>query len=255
MIYAVVIVALFADLRVSVYRAGRADPANAAYAALRSQPSGRLLELPVVHPSVHRGSVYLYYDMQARRERPAGYSTVAPEKAATIALALESMNCGDWVPGTEARLRRLGVRFIAFHSGLFSGGRDWLAWRALAARGWGPLARGGGITMLAPGHAPTAPPVPAPRSRIVFCPQWTDRAPRYEHSALWAHGAGRLTMRLATNEPVRTTVSSGGVSRSARVVEPVTLSLPLRGPGWHLVNVDVVRADRGLRIEKIQLER
>jgi hypothetical protein len=253
--YAVVIVALFADLRVSVYRAGRADPDNAAYAALSSEPSGRLLELPVVHPSVHRGSVYLYYDMQAQRERPLGYSTVAPKKTATLALSLESMNCGDWLPGSEARLRRLGVRFIAFHGGLFSGGRDWLAWRALAARGWGPLAKGGGITTLAPGRPPAPPPVPEPTSRIVFCPQWTDRSPRYEHSALWAHGAGRLVMRFATDEPVRTTVTSESVTRSARVVEPVTLSLPLRGPGWHLVNVDVVRADRGLRIADIRLQR
>ncbi len=199
LIYAVVIVALFADLRVSVYRLGRADPANGAYAALRSQPPGRLLELPMVHPSVHRGSVYLYYDMQARRERPAGYSTVAPTRAATIALALESLNCGDWLPGNEALLRRLGVRYVAFHDGLFSGGRNWFAWRALAARGWGTLARGGGITMLARGRPPTAPPVGEPRSRIVFCPQWKNRSPLYEHSALWARGPGRLTVRLATN--------------------------------------------------------
>ena len=254
-VYAVAIVALFADLHVSVYRPGLADPDNAAYAALRSQMPGRLLELPVVHPSVHRGSSYLYYDMQAQRERPLGYSTVAPKKAGTIALALESMNCGDWLPATGPLLRRLGVRFIAFHDGLFSGGRDWLAWRALSARGWGPLARDGGITMLARGRAPTAPPMPEPSSSIVFCPQWTDGMPRYEHNALWAHGEGRLAVRLVTDQPVRTTISSGGLSRSARVVEPATLTLPLHGAGWHLVNVDVVRTDRGLRIAKIRLKR
>jgi hypothetical protein len=255
LVYAVAIVALFADLRVSVYRLGRADPDNAAYAALRSGAPGRLLELPMVHPSVHRGSVYLYYDMQAQRERPAGYSTVAPKKAATIALALQSLNCGDWLPGNEALIRRLGVRYIAFHNGLFSGGRNWFAWRELTKRGWGTLARGGGITMLARGRPPGRSPTREPRGRFVFCPQWIDRSPRYEHSAFWARGPGRLTMRFVTNQPVRTTVSTGGVTRSARVVQPVTLRLPLRGPGWRLVNVDVVRADRGLRIQRLSVER
>ena len=255
LVYALVIVALFADLRVSVYRLGRADPANAAYAALRLQPPGRLLELPMVHPSVHRGSVYLYYDMQAQRERPAGYSTVAPKKAATIALALESLNCGDWLPGNKALLRRLGVRYIAFHDGLFSGGRNWFAWRELTKRGWGTLARGGGITMLARGRAPGPSPTREPPKRFVFCPQWTDRLPRYEHSAFWAKGSGRLRMRFVTNAPVRTRVSTGGQTRSARVVEPVTLTLPLRGRGWHLVDVNVVRADRGLRIARLSVER
>ncbi len=255
LVYAIVIVALFADLRVSVYRLGRADPANAAYAALRSEPPGRLLELPMVHPSVNRGSVYLYYDMQAQRERPAGYSTVAPKKAATIALALESLNCGDWLPGNAALLRRLGVHYIAFHDGLFSGGRNWFAWRELTRRGWGTLARGGGITMLARDRAAGPSPTREPRGPFVFCPQWVDRSPRYEHSAFWARGPGRLRMRFVTNAPVRTTVSTGGVTRSARVVAPTTLTLPLRAPGWHLVNVNVVRADRGLRIARLSVDR
>ncbi len=147
------------------------------------------------------------------------------------------------------------MRYVAFHDGLFSGGRNWFAWRALAARGWGTLARGGGITMLARGRPPTAPPVREPRSRIVFCPQWKTGHPSTSTARSGPAAPARLTVRLATNEPVRTTISSGGVSRSARVVEPVTLRLPLRGPGWHLVNVHVVRTDHGLRIEKIAVNR
>src|SRR5436309_10989173 len=111
----ILVVAVALDLRlgVSSYRSVAADAHNTAYAALRSQPPGRLLELPVLHPSVGHGSVYLYYDMQARRERPGGYSTVAPKAAATLALRLEPLSCGDWRPGTERVLRHLGVRYLA----------------------------------------------------------------------------------------------------------------------------------------------
>jgi hypothetical protein len=40
-----------------------------------------LLEVPVLPPDSYAGSVYLYYAMQAPRERPLGYSTAAPQKA------------------------------------------------------------------------------------------------------------------------------------------------------------------------------
>ena len=160
----VAVVLLFADLRlgVSSYRSVRADSANAAYAALRSQPPGRLLELPVLHPSVAHGSLYLYYDMQARRERPSGYSTVAPKAAANLALRLEPLSCGEWRPGTERVLGDLGVRYIAVHGGI-EPAQSWFAWRELTARGWGVLARDGRIATFARGRgrraarAPRAP--------------------------------------------------------------------------------------------------
>src|SRR5439155_2579333 len=166
--YLVVGLALLADLRlgVTVYRSARADPANAAYAALRPLPPGRLLELPVLHPNVGHGSLYLYYDLQAQRQRPGGYSTLAPKRAGTLALQLEPLNCGDWRPGAEELLRRLGVRYLAFHAGLFSPGDGWFSWRGLTAHGWGELARGGGVTTLTRGRPRTAPPVPAARARL-----------------------------------------------------------------------------------------
>ena len=102
------LVALAADLHVRVYDAAAADSGNRAYEALRVQPPGRLLELPVFHPSVQLGSVYPYYDQEAQRERPGGYSTIAPQDAALLALRLEPLNCGDWRPGTESAASAVG---------------------------------------------------------------------------------------------------------------------------------------------------
>jgi hypothetical protein len=255
--YLAVFVALFLDLRlgVSVYRVARADSANAAYGALRDQGPGRLLELPVLHPSVAHGSLYLYYDMQAQRQRPGGYSTLAPKRAGTLALRLEPLNCGEWRPGAEELLRRLDVRYLAFHSALFSPGTGWFAWKELAAHGWGELGRGGGIVTLAQGRTAGPPPVAEPASGPVFCPEWNGRAPHYRHGAFWIRGAGRLVVRLASDGPDRTTITVDGTSRSARVVEPVMLSVPLRRPGWHLVGVDVRRADRRVRLVSIRTSR
>jgi len=246
--YLVAVLALVGDLRVTIYDAVAADEGNRAYEALRSQPPGRLLEVPVFHPSIQLGSVYPYYDQEAGRERPGGYSTIAPRDGATLALRLESINCGDWRPGTEEVLRRLGVGYIAFHEGL-AGPTGWFAWRGLAAHGWGPLARDGAVTMLA--RRPAGPaPVPEPSHDVVFCQGWNGRSPRYRHAALWARGALRLSLR--SRAPVRTTLSADGrVVRSVRVTEPVAVRLPL-GAAWHLVGVDVVRADRGLRLESVR---
>jgi hypothetical protein len=84
---AVVLLAL--DLRVDVYRALGADEHNPVYALLPAAPPGRLLERPVYLPDRQEGSVYLYYAMQAPRERPLGYSTTAPREADRIARALQ----------------------------------------------------------------------------------------------------------------------------------------------------------------------
>ncbi len=255
--YLVVLVAVFADLRLGVtsYRSARADPGNAAYRALGPLPGGRLLELPVLHPSVGHGSLYFYYDMQARRQRPGGYSTLAPKRAATLALQLETLNCGEWRPGVAERLQRLGVRYLAFHAGLFDPGQGWFAWRELNRHGWGELARDGGIATFTRGRPPTPPPVPEPAERIVFCPEWKGRSPRYRHGAFWIRGRGRLEIRLESDGPDRTTITVDGASRSVRIVRPSRLSVALRRGGWHLVGVDVVRADRRVRLVAIRTTR
>ena len=106
-----VVLALVAiDLRVGVtaYRPTEADQDNRAYAALERNPGGRLLEMPVYAPDRQEASVYLYYAMQAPRERPAGYSTVAPEEAARVLRELQP--CAD-----VRHLSELGVRFLAVY--------------------------------------------------------------------------------------------------------------------------------------------
>ena len=59
---------LLADLRVTTFEPTAADEDNAAYAALRDGPSGRVLEVPIFRPGIHFGGVYLYYSTQAQRK-------------------------------------------------------------------------------------------------------------------------------------------------------------------------------------------
>jgi hypothetical protein len=151
---AIVVLALFFDLHVRLYQGLPADGNNQAYAALRGTSPGRLAELPVFLPGRSEGSVYLYYDMQASRERPGGYSTVAPKSADDTARRLRPLNCGDWSVHPKA-LDRLGVRYVAVHTGLFAGdvpvksGCLQPALRGLLKHGWRPLSGGGDVRMFA----------------------------------------------------------------------------------------------------------
>jgi hypothetical protein len=102
--------ALAVDLRagVELFDPLTSDEGNPAYAALRDAPRGRLLELPVVLPDDYAGSVYLYYSMQAPRERPLGYSTTAAPEAVLTARRLRR--------GLDDELlRELGVRYLIDH--------------------------------------------------------------------------------------------------------------------------------------------
>jgi hypothetical protein len=131
----VVIALLFVDLHVHVYRESAVGhPDRVAY-----HGPGRVLELPVFDPSVHYGSVYLWYDTSSWRERPGGYSTTAPKRAKRTAERLQRLNCGDWSGDTARELDRLGVRAIVLHLGLY-GPEDrataaWFAWQSLLAHG------------------------------------------------------------------------------------------------------------------------
>ena len=240
---AALLVLLAADLRVSVYEAAAAEPGRQAYAGLTAP--GRLLELPVLHPNVHLGSVYLWYDQVAQRERPGGYSTIAPQSAARLSLRLAELNCGDWRPGDDALLRRLGVRYVAFHRGL-AGETGWFAWRELLNHGFGQVARDDGVTMLERGHSGGSSPVAEPARRVVFCAGWNGGSPRYRHAAFWTRGQVRV--RLSTQRPVRVRLSlgPGAAVHALRVTKPV--SVRIGRAGWWLVGVDVTRADRGLRV-------
>jgi hypothetical protein len=105
---AVVLVALDLRLGVTAVRPTAADEANDAYASIREAELGRLLELPVYAPDRQEASVYLYYAMQAPRERPAGYSTVAPKEAVRVLRELKP--CAD-----VRHLSELGVRLLAVY--------------------------------------------------------------------------------------------------------------------------------------------
>jgi hypothetical protein len=247
-VVAALLVVVSLDLRVWIYQAAAADNGNGAYEALRTAPPGRLLELPVLHPNVHLGSIYLWYDQVARRQRPGGYSTIAPTSAARLALRLSELNCGDWRPTDDALLRRLDVRYVAFHRGL-TGPTGWFAWRELSRHGFGPLERDGAITALERGRAGGSSPVPEPRRRVVFCEGWDGHSPRYRHAALWARGR-RLQLGLTTRDPVRVRLTvDGRAARTLRVTAGNRVGVPLGPPGWHLVGIDVARADRGLSVE------
>ncbi|HET7760606.1 MAG TPA: hypothetical protein VFK62_11830 [Gaiellaceae bacterium] len=239
---ALLVVLVAADLRVSIYDAAAASRGAAAYRGLRAP--GRLLELPVLHPSVHLGSVYLWYDQFARRERPGGYSTIAPDAAALLSLRLAGLNCGDWRPGDDALLRRLGVSYVAFHRGLF-GDTGWFAWRELLRHGFGQVKRDAGVTMLERGGVGGTSPVPEPTRRVVFCEGWKGASPRYTRAAFWAKGPVRL--RLTARKPVRVAVTVDD-----RRVQEERLTHPAEArvgsSGWHLVGIDAASAANGLRV-------
>jgi hypothetical protein len=142
---ALVLVLVAADTHVHLYHATRADEDNAAYAAIRSGPPGRLLELPVFAPDVHLNSTYLYYDMTAQRQRPAGYSTTAPRPAFTTVRRLRVLTCGTWSPDVA----RLGIHYVAIHEAFYEQLFPRCLDRAralLRAHGFRRLAAGGKVT-------------------------------------------------------------------------------------------------------------
>ena len=88
LVAAVACLAVAADLWVPLYDPLVADEENPVYARVADAPAGRLLEVPVLPPDAYAGSVYLYYAMQAPRERPLGYATSAPPAAFAAARRL-----------------------------------------------------------------------------------------------------------------------------------------------------------------------
>jgi hypothetical protein len=140
---ALALVVLALDLHVSVFGAVTADHASAAYAAMRGP--GRLLELPVLRPDIHYGSVYLGYARQSPRERPQGYATTAPPEADSWARAHRGLSCGRGRVPPD-------IRFVALHrgvyrqSGFFGIACPARAETSLPAQGFRPLARDGEIS-------------------------------------------------------------------------------------------------------------
>ena len=230
---------LFVDLHARVY--GKSAPGDAGGAV--PSASGRLLELPVFDPGVHYGSVYLWYDTAAERQRPGGYSTTAPRPAKNVADRLQRLNCGDWSGDMAGELERLGVRSVALHRGLYvrnpavpSSG--WFAARGLLAHGWKVQRTAGPVWLFERGGIGIAPTRVEPsHSRPIFCQGWfggtgSGRYMSETHAPFWIYGSGKLRLEFAPSA-LRPRVRIDGRSGFA-----------LKSEGWHLVTVDVDRLVR-----------
>jgi hypothetical protein len=241
LVAAAAIALVLVDLHVRVYEKSAAgEPAGVVPAA-----QGRLLELPVFDPDVHFGSVYLWYDTAAQRERPGGYSTTAPKAAKATADRLHRLNCGDWSGNIAARLRQLGVGAITLHRGLYARNPAvpdtvWFAWRGLAQHGWTVQRTADAVWLFERRRLGFLPALTEPpRGSPVFCQGWyadtgSGRYMSETHAPFWIYGSGSLRLRFAES-PLQGRVTIDG--------QP---SLELGRQGWHLVSVDVPRL---LRVE------
>ncbi|MDX6413596.1 MAG: hypothetical protein QOH23_1006 [Gaiellaceae bacterium] len=225
---------LLFDLHAHVYGSSKpGDPAGATPTA-----AGRLLELPVFDPGVHYGSVYLWYDTAALRERPSGYSTTAPRQAKVVADRLQRLNCGDWSGDMAGELARLGVDSIALHRGLYVHNpavpsSAWFAARGLLEHEWSVQRTAGPVWLFERGGVGIAPKRIEPdRSRPVFCQGWfastaSGRSMSETHAPFWIYGKGTLQLVFAPSV------------LTPRVTVDGRPSLKLRNAGWHLVTVNV----------------
>jgi hypothetical protein len=233
------------DLHVHVYgKSSPGDPDGVVPSA-----SGRLLELPIFDPGVHYGSVYLWYDTAALRQRPNGYSTTAPKAAKALADRLQRLNCGDWSNDMAGELERLGVGSIALHRGLYVRNpavpsTGWFAAQGLFAHGWKVQRISGPVWLLERGGVGIAPRRIEPdRARPIFCQGWfgDTGAGRYmseTHAPFWIYGSGTLRLDFApSTQTPRITVDGRPGSELAK-------------PGWHLVTVDIPRLGSNPGVKK-----
>jgi hypothetical protein len=264
----VMLVLIAADLLVFPLSSSVADPDNRAYAALRTEPVGRVLELPMFEPGVHYGSVYDYFQLQAPRQRPGGYSTLAPQTAVDFFFVHNRLSCGVWLPGDEETLRDLGIENVMFHVGMYAQGKvpgPWFGWQGLLAHGFAPRVRDGEVTLFARGEsggAPTGAPVPEPsRLKPHLCEGWDGRTMEERQGPLWIYGSGEL--RLEVGAPAQLPAAlwiDGRRVDAALVAGQATLGGQLAGDGWHAVVLDVpelllTRPPQGLLLERIRLVR
>jgi hypothetical protein len=240
-IAAAALVALVAaDLLVFPLRGSTADQDNAAYADLAGAGAGRVLEFPVFRPGEGAGSAYYVYELQAPRERPTGYSTVAPREAYEVADELARLDCGIWLPGDEARLQNLEVNFVALHLGLYERVENdaaWFAWTELETHGFGPIASNQTVTLFGRDRSSSdGPPFSEPsRSKSVHCYATADQAGAW----VWAGGDTELTLGGSSEA----TVWIDGELHAAN--EPFSIV----GRGWHSVFVQ----GPGVRLEELAI--
>ena len=247
---AIVAVVLLTDLHVRAFHGSAADSTNAAYAAVKRAPTGRLVEVPVFTPDVHYGSVYLYYEQRVLRERPLGYSTTAPVKADVVARHFQPLNCGDWTTGVAGRLRILRVSAITLHRGVFTENpvvpdTAALAWQGLVAHGWRPVATDGPVTTFVRGPSTAPPPFPdPPHTDAVFCNGWfppdqVGHQMSSRHASLLVHGSGILRLFMQSPQPEHVRISVDGRFHSELTVDALRQkNVGLSGDRWHLLTFD-----------------
>jgi hypothetical protein len=258
---AALLVLVTADLAVQPFEAAAADPGNAAYRALADAPPGRVLELPLVEPGVHFGSVYDYYALQAPRERLSGYSTIAPKSAVDFYFRMNRLSCGVWLPGDREEIDRLGVREVVFHHGVYRQHYRpgaWFAWRGLQEQGYRPAAGDDTVTFFS-GSGEIAPsPVPEPAAgRPVLCEGWRGRAMVEREASFWIHGGGTLDLHVSA--PGQTTAQvwvDGRPQDDVDVARTRTFTVPLGVERWHSIALEVPRLLRtkppsGLRLVQL----
>jgi hypothetical protein len=253
-VLAALTVLLALDLLVFPFSATAADPDNAAYAELEQAPPGRVLELPLFGPGQHYGSVYDYYRLQAPREHPTGYSTLAPEEATAFFFLFNRLSCGVWLPGDETALERLGINRFLYHRGLYTQAHRrgaWFAWKGLEAEGIGAAASDGAVTLFAPESASTAPPIPEPpRSDPVLCTGWRGQTAIARDATIWVYGAGSIDLDVQV--PARTLIAlwvDGEVADRRVVATSGFLRAELADPSWHALLLRASAA--GYRLERV----
>jgi len=254
-----------ADLLVFPLGASAADRDNRAYAALRNEPEGRVLELPLFEPGIHYGSAYDAYQLQAPRERPGGYSTLVPQPAFDFFFQRNRLSCGVWLPGDEHVLRELGVEYVTFHLGLYRQGGvpgAWFGWQGLADHGFEPIARGGEVTLLARREGRAEAPVPEPsRAEPFLCEGWRGRTMRERQGLLWLYGSGRVQIEVsASAETPAALWVDGERADETQVSGTARLEGELDGPGWHALVLEIpslldAEPPEGLLLGAIRSER
>ena len=187
---------LLVDLHAQVYReSAPGEPERVAY-----RGDGRLFELPVFDPSVHYGSVYLWYDTASQRERPSRLlddgaargqarrpTACSASTAATGATAPHASSIGS----ACARLHCTSVCTTAREP------HRWFAWQSLLAHGWRVQRVAGPVWLFERRPSGLQTTLPAPNPTVpVFCQGWyadTRQRPLHERDARAVVGVRRRT--------------------------------------------------------------
>lgn len=251
---AIAVALVGADLLVFPLGANDAAPASAAYAELRDAPAGRILDLPYFTPGTHWGSPYDFYAMQTPRERPGGYSSVAPVAAYGPAPRLRRLNCGIWLPGDQRLLDSLGVAEVMFHTGPYGQARigtAWFGWHGLQLAGYRSRTPGDGPVWLfrrGTGLPPLVAPVPEPgREQLVLCDGWYGYGTTLAQAGMWVYGEGPFSLTLSAPALATTTVWLDGARvDQLRLAASTPLRLQLAGERWHSIVLDTATGGSAL---------